>query len=179
VDAPIEGDIGPGGDGAAATNMIADLLNANHRPVRLHGAMMLAYLGDPRARDAVVKLKEALREDEAPYLDRLLRALGDVRACEFRVTGSGRQRDVEACVFNAGKEPRDKLGIKVRALDAKVSHTEPTAVPPKVIAEASWKIPGTLEPEAGVRTRAKLELPASIGEPAMFEIFADREDLLP
>lgn len=179
VDAPIPGDIGPGGDGAAPLDRIADLLNANHRPVRLHGAMMLAYLGDPRAREAVLKLKEALREDESPYLERLLRALGDVRACELSLTGSGKSRDVEACVFNAGNEPRDGLGVRLRGLDAKPNRREPTAMPPKVVTEATWSLPGKLEPQTGVRTRATVKLPADAPEPAEFEIFADREDLLP
>jgi hypothetical protein len=74
VHSPIPGDVGPFGDEAAPSNLFAELLSANHRPVRLHAAMMLTFLSDPRARDAILELREALREDEAPYLNRLLQA---------------------------------------------------------------------------------------------------------
>lgn len=177
VEHGVEGDIGPGGDGAAPRDALATLLDANHRPVRLHGAMMLAYLGDPRAREAAMKLKEALRDDEAPYLDRVLRSLGDVRTCEVSVDGSGQQRVLQACVFNAGNEPRENLGVKLRGLDGEVSHTLPVGVPPTAIFEKAWNVPGTLEPQAGVRIRAQLSLDGSA--PRAFEVVADRRDLLP
>src|SRR5690606_19537972 len=102
VDHGVSGDIGPGGDGAASRDQLAPPLDSINRRVRLNGAMMLAYLGDPRARDAVMKLKEALREDEAPYLDRVLRALSDVRVCQLAVADAGERRSFEACVFNTG-----------------------------------------------------------------------------
>ena len=177
VEHGVEGDIGPGGDGAATRDQIATLLDANNRPVRLHGAMMLAYLGDPRAREATMKLKEALRDDEAPYLDRVLRALSDVRACNVSVTGSGGKRTVEACVFNAGSEPRQNLGIKLRGLESEVLHSEPVSIPPTAIVEKAWNVPGELEPGAGVRVRAEIDLDGT--QPRAFEVVADRRDLLP
>lgn len=179
VDRPLHGELGPAGDGAAPTNMIADLLNANHRPVRLHGAMLLGYLGDPRAKEAALKLKEAMRDDEQPYLDRLVRALSEVRTCNLRVTGDGAERSVEACVFNAGNEPRDKLGLRVRGLDAAVNPSEPTERPPNVVAEATFALGGELPAQAGVTARAKLDVSKASTPPVAFEAFADREDLLP
>jgi hypothetical protein len=178
VDHPRPGTIGPGGDAAAPTNLLADLLNANHRPVRLHGAMMLAYLGDPRAKEATLKLKEALREEEAPFLDRVLRALSDVRVCSVQVNGSGPKRTVEACVFNASGEPKEKLALRVRALESKVNRDAPTAPPPNIVAEATVKLPGEVKPQAGTQVKAEVDL-AIPGAPAQFEAFADREDLLP
>ncbi len=176
-EAPAPGDIGPGGDGAASLNKLADLLNANHRPVRLHGAMMLAYLGDKRAREAALKLKEALREDEAPVLDRIIRALADLRACEFSVTGKRRTRQVQACIFNAGKNARDNIGMRLRGLDGPVSTLELTRAPPQIVSEATWSLPGALEAQEGTRVRATLVLDSD--EPAEFELVVDREDLLP
>jgi hypothetical protein len=178
VSHPRPGTIGPAGDAAAPTNLLAELLNANHRPVRLHGAMMLAYLGDPRAKEATLKLKEALREEEGPFLDRVLRALSDVKTCNVRISGGGPKRTVEACVFNGSKEPRQKLGLRVRVLGAKVDRAAPTAPPPPVVAEATVKLPGEVAPQAGVVVKAEVELAYS-GEPAAIETFADREDLLP
>ncbi|HXK18229.1 MAG TPA: hypothetical protein VNG33_10530, partial [Polyangiaceae bacterium] len=42
---PVPGDVGPFGDDAAPANLFAELLTAHHRPVRLHAAMMLSFLG--------------------------------------------------------------------------------------------------------------------------------------
>lgn len=179
VDRPLKGELGPGGDGAAPTNLIAELLNANHRPVRLHGAMLLGYLGDPRAKEAALKLKEAMRDDEAPYLDRLLRALSDVKTCNLRVTGDGSERKVEACVFNATSETREKLGLRVRALDGNVNPSEPTEKPPNVVAEATFSLASELPAQAGVTVRAKLDVSKASNPPVAFEAFADRVDLLP
>jgi hypothetical protein len=177
IEAPNPGDIGPGGDGAAPTNLLADLLAANHRPVRLHGALMLAYLGDPRAREGTLKLKEALREDEAPYLDRLLRALGQLKTCRFEVTGTGPSRQIDACIFNSGNEVKRDIGLAVRGLNGEVARTEPTRSPPKIVAEATWAVPGELPPQEGVSVRAALTLPSGVA-PTTFEASADRKDLL-
>jgi hypothetical protein len=177
IEQPLPGDIGPGGDGAAPLSRLSELLNANHRPVRLHGAMMLAYLGDPRAREAALKLKEALRDEEGPFLDRIIRALADLRACEFSVSGTGATRQVQACIFNAGAAARDKIGVRLRGLEGPVSISEPTREPPQITSEATWSLPGSLEAQEGTRIRAALAL--SSAEPAEFEIVVDREDLLP
>jgi hypothetical protein len=174
----VPGDIGPGGDGAAPTNFIMQLLEANNRPVRLHGAMLLAYLGDPRARDAALKLREALREDEAPYLERILRAVAEVRVCDLHVTAAGVARRVAACVFNASAEPRRDLGLKLRALEGAVVHEQPVAPPPTVLGEPIWKIPGELAPHTGVRVEAAVDATRFGAEPAAYEAASDRIDLL-
>jgi hypothetical protein len=139
--------------------------------------MMLAYLGDPRAREATLKLKEALREEEAPYLDRVLRAISELRACNLSVSDSGPRRTLEACVFNASNEPRKDLGIKLRGLEGEVTHADAVSDPPTAIVEKSFSVPGELEPQSGVRVRAELDLDGT--DPRAFEIFADRRDLLP
>ncbi|MEZ4225460.1 MAG: hypothetical protein R3B13_31195 [Polyangiaceae bacterium] len=177
IEAPQSGDIGPGGDGAAPLNKLTALLDANHRPVRLHGAMMLAYLGDPKAREAALKLKEALRDEEGPFLDRIIRALADLRACEFSVSGSGNTRQVQACIFNAGNAARDKIGVKLRGLAGPVNISEPTAEPPQIVSEATWNLTGSLEAQEGARVRAAVALEGQA--PGEFELLVDREDLLP
>jgi hypothetical protein len=178
VQNPVSGDIGPSGDAAAPTNLIAQLLDANNRPVRLHGAMLLAFLGDPRAREAALRLQEALREDEAPYLERVLRAVGDLRVCDLRITGTTPTRSMSACVFNASGEARRDLGLKVRALDNAVRHAEPVSTPPNVLGEPIWKIPGELAPQAGVRVEASFDTARLGTEPVAYEAAADRVDLL-
>jgi len=172
---PIPGDVGPFGDDAAPSNLFAELLTANHRPVRLHAAMMLTFLGDPRARDAVLELREALREDEAPYLNRLIAAQAPVKVCKLQIEAA--RRAGSACLFNAGNEARKDLGLRVRALAAEVSHGDPVGQPPEVRSEASYHVPGALEPNDGRVVSFAFDLRGERAE--TFEAFADRFDLLP
>lgn len=172
---PIPGDVGPFGDDAAPANSFAELLSANHRPVRLHAAMMLTFLNDPRARDAVLELREALREDEAPYLNRLLQAQAPVKVCKLSVDAA--RRGGSACVFNGGSEARKDLGLRVRALSKIVSHGDPVGQPPEVRAESSYHVPGELAPDEGHVATFGFDLHGERAE--AFEAFVDRFDLLP
>src|SRR5690606_24220323 len=74
----------------AGVEGFAELLRANHRPVRLHGAMMLAYLGDQRAKGGALELRKALRESEGPYLDRVLATQSDLISCDWQWREGGR-----------------------------------------------------------------------------------------
>ncbi|HKY35275.1 MAG TPA: hypothetical protein VJN18_05000 [Polyangiaceae bacterium] len=172
---PIPGDVGPFGDDAAPSNLFAELLSANHRPVRLHAAMMLSFLSDPRAQGAVLELREALREDEAPYLNRLLQAQAAVKVCKLEVNVQAHSGS--ACLFNASSEPRKDLGLRVRALGAEVSHGDPVGQPPEVRAESSYHVPGELPPSDGRTASFSFDLRGQRAE--TFEAFADRYDLLP
>lgn len=179
LDNPVAGDLGPNGEGAAPRDAIAELLDAIHRPVRLHGAMMLAYLGDPRAREGALKLQDALRDEEADYLRRVLAALADVRPCSLSVSGSGNVRSVDACVFNASSEPKSGLAVKLNALEEEVSHSHPTAEPPSVLGEGVWALPGEIAPGTGVRVRTGFDLARAKALSAKaFEIVVGREDLV-
>ena len=155
-----------------------ELLDANHRPVRLHGAMMLAYLGDPRAREAALKLRDALREEEAPYLHRVLQAVSDVRACRLRVAEHGPTRHFEACVFNASREPKQDLAVRINAFDGKVQHLYPTASPPVIVADATLRVPGELRAGDGITVSGQIDVSKASVPPAEFESFADRADLV-
>lgn len=172
---PIPGNIGEFGDDAAPSNMFAELLTANHRPVRLHAAMMLTFLGDPRAREAVLELREALREDEGPYLNRLLQAQLPVKVCKLQVEPM--RQAGSACLFNAGAEPRKDLGVRVRALADEVAHENPLSAPPEVRVERSYHVPGELAPNDGRKISFAFDLKGERSE--SFEAFADRYDLLP
>ena len=174
---PLTGTIGVEGENAAPTNLLAELLHAHNRPVRMHGAMLLSFFGDPRAKDAILELREALREDEAPYLDRLLQAVAPVRVCALKVSEFGDSRSASACVFNASKEPQRELGLRLRALDGGTLTENPSGAPPTVLAEATLPVAGTLLPDTGMRIAAEIALSGS--KPVSFEAFADRIDLLP
>jgi hypothetical protein len=166
--------IGAQGERAAPANLLADLLNANHRPVRLHGAMLLAFLGDPRALEAAQELRRALREEEATYLRRLFEALGEVRACELSVAATGQ---VSLCVYNTSPRPKSGLGVALRALDAAVTHRDPVGPPPQVLDEHKWAVPGDLGPQSGVRLIGVLP-GTPTDKAAMYEVVVDKMDLL-
>ena len=172
---PVPGDVGPFGDDAAPSNLFAELLTANHRPVRLHAAMMLTFLSDPRARDAVLELREALREDEAPYLNRLIQAQAPVKVCKLEVAPA--HQSGSACLFNGSNEPKKDLGLRVRALADEVSHGDPVGQPPEVKVEASYHVPGELPANEG--REASFSFDARGERVETFEAFADRFDLLP
>ena len=176
IQGPALGSLGGEGDSAAPSDRFAELLAAHHRPVRRHGAMMLAYLGDPRAREALLKLREALREDEAPYLDRLLQATSEVRVCRLSVKQDTAGASVTACLFNTTLETRKELGVKLRGLDAPVSAADPVGNPPNLVAEQLLTVPGEVLSQSGFTFTARL--PRMDAVPVAWEAIADRVDLV-
>src|SRR5262249_4127493 len=135
IQGPALGSLGPEGESAAPSDRFFELLGAQNRPVRLHGAMMLAFLGDQRARDGALQLREALHEDEAPYLGRLLQAIGDLRACRLEVRDVRDTRSVKGCLYNASAEPKTNMGVKLRGLDSAVRSSDPVGAPPNLAVE--------------------------------------------
>ena len=172
----VQGTIGPNGEDAAPTQRLIELLSARNRPVRLHGAMLLSFLGDPRAKEGTLSLREALRDDEAPYLTRLIQAQSELRVCELRVDGSSARRRASACVFNAGKVAQKNLGLKIRGLERALDPTRPVAAPPTVLVEAVQPIAGELAPDQGHRLAFDLDVGSE--NPERYEGIVDRLDLL-
>ncbi len=176
IQGPALGSLGPEGESAAPTDRFFELLKAQNRPVRMHGAMMLAFLGDPRARDGALGLSEALREDEAPYLGRLLQAIGDLRVCRLSVRDERDTRRVSGCLYNASSEPKTNMGIKLRGLDGAVLSSDPVGAPPNLLVEEIIAVPGELASRTGVSFSATLFAEGT--PPAAWETIADRVDLL-
>ncbi|HEX6271747.1 MAG TPA: hypothetical protein VFZ53_01845 [Polyangiaceae bacterium] len=176
IQSPALGSLGPEGESAAPSDRFAQLLNAQNRPVRLHGAMMLAFLGDPRAREGTLALREALREDEAPYLGRVLQAIADLRVCRLAVKDERETRRVSGCLYNASGETKTNLGVKLRGLDGPVRASDPVGAPPNLVVEEIIAVPGELASRTGVSFSATLF--AEGAPPATWEPVADRIDLL-
>lgn len=162
--------IGYLGEGAAAAGAFVELLHANNRPVRLHAAMMLAYLGDKRARSGVVELGEALRDSETGYLRRLLEATADQIACQIELAPSGDPRTLRACVFNAGASPVVNPNALLHLLDAPISPKDPVAPPPQIVTERSLTLPVTLAPKSGVLVEGAVEWTDLPQKPASYEL---------
>ena len=140
---------------------------------------MLSSLGDPHAREAVLGLRDALRDEEGPYLARLLQAVGDVRACHFDPP-TLQAAVARACIFNASSEPKKDLGIRLRALATKVDVVRPLGPPPPVLYENTLRVPGELAPKTGVMVEAPFGASGPDGaQPGAFEVLTDRIDLLP
>ncbi|HEY3493115.1 MAG TPA: hypothetical protein VGK73_00460, partial [Polyangiaceae bacterium] len=176
VQAPALGSLAAESDAAAPSDRFAELLDANHRPVRLHAAMMLAYLGDPRAKEGILKLREALREDEAPYLGRLLQAISEVRVCRLNVREDTTGGDVSGCLFNTQPDARKDLGVKLRGLDAAVLPGDPVGAPPNLLNEQILAFPGELAGQTGATFKGRFA--AGSGASVAWEAVADRLDLL-
>ncbi len=179
IEPPDLGEISPDGEGTAPAATFRELLSAKNRPVRLHAARMLAFLGDSEAQKATLQLKDALRSAEAPYLRRLLDALAEIRVCNLSVSGSGAERRVEACVFNATDGDRDQLGVQLIALDRPLTASRPLEQPPTILGDKKWPLPAALPAQSGVTVRVPIDL-ESIKAPnaGAFEMSANRYDLL-
>jgi len=169
---PISGTIEDSGTNAAPTNAVAKLLKAHNRPVRLHGAMLLAFLRDPRAREATVELGDSLRESESSYLRRLMESLAEIRLCRVQVSGTGAQRRLIACVFNTTDAPKTPVEVVVRALDATVSSSDPVGEPPRAISEKSVSLPGSIPAKSGTFAQIDVDFAGLEQAPAAFEAMA-------
>jgi hypothetical protein len=179
IEPPDLGEISPDGEGTAPAAAFRELLEAKNRPVRLHAARMLAFLGDPEAQKATLQLKDALRSAEAPYLRRLLDALAEIRVCNLSVSGSGAERRVEACVFNATDADRDQLGVQLIALDRPLTASRPLEQPPEILGDKKWPLPAALPAQSGVTVRVPIDLESIKATNAgAFEMSANRFDLL-
>lgn len=178
ITTPDLGPLGVNGEGAAAADAFYDLLEARHRPVRLHAARMLGYLGDPRAREAALSLKDALRSAEAPYLRRVLAALHDVRTCDVQVEKKGDALSLGVCVYNASDSSQDQLGVQVQLLSSSLDVSQPLAHPPELQAEQKWPLGEKLDPQAGHYWRIQLPPAFNTSAKPVLEVLADRYDLL-
>jgi hypothetical protein len=174
---PDLGSLGPTGTGAASRDEFVKLLEANHRPVRLHAARMLSFLGDPRAREAALKLKDAMRAAEAPYLRRILAATGETLVCDVDV-GESSADTVGACIYNATETPMEGLGVQLNTLSGALDVSQPLADPPAIIDQHKWNVPTKVPPGSGVYVRVPRPTSLSKADKGAVEVIVDRFDLL-
>lgn len=170
----LEGTVHHDGEGAAPTSAIAELLDARSAAVRMHGAMLLAYLDDAHAKDQITKLQSAAAEPEKTYLGRLIDAIGDLRSCRVgTVTETGRQR-VSACLVNTTASSVAPVEITFRALDKPAALRSAEEPAPAVLMEWTFGVPGSIAGESGIEVRADVELGHAEKPPAVFEAVARR-----
>jgi hypothetical protein len=163
--------IGPLGEGAASASTFAELLTANNRPVRLHAAMMLAYLGDKRARPAIVTLDEALRDSEGAYLRRILEATQDQIVCQIAL-GPGNPKSLKACIVNQAATPVERSVVTLRLLDSPIAAKDPLGSTPQILGERMLSMNTKLEPNSGVLVEGSVNAADLPANPASYEVVA-------
>ena len=107
IDASVTGTLDDAGVDPAPAVAFAELTRSRYRAVRVHGALMLAYLHDARGREAALALDGRTPEDRL-LLARIARAALPVVACEPKIEG-GR---LGICVFNGASAPRANLELR-------------------------------------------------------------------
>ncbi len=177
INVPQVGYLGTNGDGAASAETFYKLLEANHRPVRLHAARILSYLGDERARKAALDLKDAMRAAEAPYLRRILAATGDTRICDVELKKEP-TTTIGVCVYNGGDAEVAALGVQLNALSGNLDIDHPLADPPSLRGHQKWRIPGKLNGQSGRYVRIPLPEGFLSENGSSLEVTADLYELL-
>ena len=110
VDGKITGKLGESGIGPAPSDAFAQLRNASLVEVRVHAAMMLAYLRDARASDMAQALAGSgaqLSPLEEKARNQILGTLEPLQICDVKVAADG----VDACLFNGSNELHRSLVV--------------------------------------------------------------------
>jgi hypothetical protein len=85
---------------------VARLMRAKLPAVRLHGVMMLAYLGDPRAQALAGRL-EGLSSQQARARDRIVDTYRPLKVCAIAAAGN----DTTLCAFNGSEGLHRRLEL--------------------------------------------------------------------
>ena len=178
VIAPDLGTLSADGSDAATAAAFAALTDAEQRALRLHGARMLTFLKDERARPAALALQHTARPSEGSFLDRLLETPPAVSACDVAVGREGPQRyHLSACLYNGSDQARSGLGVRLLAFDAPFDEQRPGSRSPEVLAERSARVDTDLAARAGRRVELSAPLALTDGAvPRAFEVLVDREE---
>jgi hypothetical protein len=172
----IDGSVGHDGEGAAPTSALAELLDARNVPVRLHGAMMLAFLDDPHAKELFTKLDGSLGDAERAYLDRLIEVVGTLRTCRVDVAGDSH---LSACIVNVGDARAAPVEIKFRALAQPRELRAPLQPAPDILTEWSLGVPGGIDARRGIEVRADVDLASVSKPPKAFEAYVWQDSTRP
>jgi hypothetical protein len=131
--------------------------------------MMLAYLGDKRARSGIVDLGEALRDSEGAYLRRLLEATGEQVACQIEL-GKSNPASLRACIYNQAAAPIENPIVSLRLLDSIVSSKDPVGPAPQILGERNLPLAAQLAPATGVLVEGSVDLSDLGSKPVSYEL---------
>ncbi len=167
VVAPDFGSLDPRGTNTAPEEALTQLTLANHRPVRLHAARLLAFRGSESARRVAEELGAARRAEERAYLQRLTTAVGPVITCAVEVDGT---KQVKACAYNRGDAPQASLEAHLSRLAQPFRPERPTAAPPAISSSFDFALAGPLPPRSGRTIRIPVDRPPAGDEAPAFEL---------
>jgi hypothetical protein len=136
-----------GAEPVASADRFRELLDARLTPVRVHAAMMLAYLGDPHAREAATALGPLTMREERVRAE-ILRTQSSLRACSI----AGEGNPAQLCVHNGG----DELLRAVRLTPAGLGRDG---------TEQGWTVVDFFRPGAALR----VQIPAGVA-PGGFDV---------
>ncbi len=142
VDASVTGTLEKARLDPAPADAFFRLTSSRFRAVRIHGALMLAYLRDPRAEAAARALSAQGPADEL-LLARIRRAAAPVFPCEVR-RAEGR---VEACIFNGSS--RALLSVGLREVTASGTPARSFPIPVSVPVHEGRRVEVTVPPDLG------------------------------
>jgi hypothetical protein len=157
---------------AAPADAFLRLAQRDEGLVGLHAGMMLAFLGDTRAHDALLRLMPAVEASQLAYLDRLLESTSDLRVCQLHVSAVGRATRVQSCLYNAAARPHVDFELKLHALRPTPHPEDPSSAPPQPLAEETLAWSGPLAAHRGRRLELTLNLPQSVPPERWIELRA-------
>lgn len=148
--APDFGTLLTDGSDAATGDDFYRLTNAHSRPVRMHAARLLTYVGDRRAAKSVELLLAAKRPEEVNYLHQVKNAAEGIQVCGTQVQRlSPSSSSVKACFENQSTQSPVSLKLQLRAWAGPVNVNEPTAPFPTLLATSHYNIGGALAASTG------------------------------
>ncbi len=139
----------------APADAFAELLSAQTRSVRVHGAMMLARMRDERASRAVAGLREGASDDELPRLDALARAAAPVYVCDIEPVREGPSLALAACVMNTTDEEVGPLSVRAQVM-ARNDQAQPADPVPPASVRRQVRVPA----RTGVRVQGSVDVSA-------------------
>ncbi|MCL2823647.1 MAG: hypothetical protein FWD57_06620, partial [Polyangiaceae bacterium] len=148
----VDGTIGQGTKPAAADAFYTLTMTANTPSVRLHGAMMLAYLGDARVVEGLEKLRREGRPEQEDMVLQIEAASQALRVCSVYSApdpGDASKLVVKACVYNSASVDATRPWVTARAQFGSVS------------SDARWPLPEDLRSKTGLITTGSIRVPSS------------------
>ena len=158
----------------AGPDAFAQLLSANTRSVRVHGAAMLTRMRDERAAPAIDKLREEARDEEAATLASLARAAAAVYTCEVVVTPSASGKgSASVCVMNTSDTAQGPLRA-VLTLTRRASKATP-ADDDRAVSSMPLGRAVTIPAKSGVRVHGAAEVAAAALTEVVTEVVVEHE----
>jgi hypothetical protein len=145
-------------DAAPADRFLA-LAASPRGAASLHAGSMLAFLGDPRARDTLLRLRQGRSARELAWLERVLESTLDLRVCQLQVSPRGNATRIQSCLYNAGETQQTDFELEIRAVQPELPAESPAGAHEPLLRETlAW--PGSLAAHRGRR----LELTLNLGQ---------------